>query len=214
MTTTPPGSGRSPLVAVAWWLGWCGLAGLVACGIVALLPADRVPTVLAEGRLTVVAMLALATSSLLGWGCVQLGQQRLRRSLGPTLGALLLAVLPLACAATTAILAAGWVPADALPRSAEIVLATRWYPPAVLAASLLAFLTWTTRPRTRIRLGRGLWFAALTVPYVVLVAVLALDVPVPWLQTARVETLDAIGGWSFAVQLALAYLVGDAAHSG
>lgn len=193
--------------AVAIWGGGLGLIALAACGVLALVPPEGWPGLLDPDRLATYTVLSLAWASLLGWGIVQQGMVRLRQGLGSVGGGLLFVVLPLVCGLLD-FLAAREVVAPADWSGGEVVAPViHWYPPALVAVTLVAYITWKSRPREPGRLGRGLGLALVVTPYALLMASLTFGVSAPWLQGPLGDAFDELGGGALAAQLALAFLV-------
>jgi len=189
---------------VARIVGACGVAMLVGCLALSRAPREEWPRALDPARLPTYAMISLCVASLLGWTFVHDGQQRVRRSVGKAASLVLFAVLPVLFAYL------GFVgPARAAawggPSPAHwIWTLVRWYGPAVVVVSLVAFLTWKSRGRS----GRGVWFALLVAPYVVLLAYLVFGWRVAAIDDAHHATLTSLGSWALALQLALGFFVG------
>ncbi len=191
-----------------WWVGWCGLAALAAVGVLALLPDETWPAFAERALLPVYAVSALAVASLVGWGCMQKGQDRVRRALGPVAAGILFVALPLGAELLDLLDARGVVAIDAWPQPWLWRAALRFTSGVVVALGLGAFLTWKTRPRRKVRLGRGAWFVLVCAPYVLLVAVVAYGVPAAWVSEPLGDVLEAAGGGTLVLQLALAHFLG------
>lgn len=201
---------RRALVPFAFWIGWLGVAGLIGCGVLALTEPESWPAALEPDRLPLYAVLSLCVASLIGWGCVQDGETRVRRTVGRPTALVLFVVLPLACAAVSFLdthLLGGAIAER--PGGAWVLAFARWYTPALVAISLVAFLSWRTRPRQRIYVSRGAWFVVLVSPYALLLAVLLFDLPAPWVEEPVEDTLGTLGESSVAAHLIVGYFLGD-----
>lgn len=201
---------RLALVPLAFGAGWLGAAGLVLCGALATLPPESRPEWAADGRLVFWAVVSLCVASLLGWGCVQHGQTRVKRRIGRPAALIVFVVLPLT-AAVLSFLDAHVLetPLAEWPAGPWIALFARWYTPLLVVVSLVTFLTWRTRPARRVYLSRGAWFVVLVSPYVLLLAVLLFDLPAPWVEEPVEDTLGTIGESSVMAQLIVGYFLGD-----
>ena len=185
-------------------LGALGIAMLVGCAVLARRPREEWPQELAKERLPVYVMISLATASLLGWTFVHDGQTRIRRVVGKPVSLVAFAVAPIVFAYLDFVgptRVAAWGGPSPLHWTWTLV---RWYGPTLVVLSLVAFLSWKSRGR----FARGAWLALLVAPYAALLAFLVFRVRIPAIDEARHETLLALGGWSVALQLALAFLVG------
>ena len=202
---------RRALVPVAFWTGCVGVAAVLGCAALALLPAERWPAALDTAHLPLYAVLSLCVASLVGWGCVQEGQGRVKRTIGKPTAVIAFLVLPLAAAALSFldkhVLA---TPLREWPGGTWIALFVRWYTPLLVAVSLVTFLTWRTRPRRRVYLTRGAGFVILVAPYVLLLAVILFDLPAPWVEQPVEDSLDTIGESSVLAQVIVGYFLGDA----
>lgn len=193
--------------ALALWGGGLGLAGLAACGVLALLPEERWPGALDPDRLPTYAVVSVVVASLAGWGIVQQGMVRLRQGLGPLIGGLFFVLLPIVCGAVD--LLAGYEVVDPAtwPGAPWVGWFARWYAPALVAVTLVAYGTWKARPREPGRFGRGLGLALVVAPYVLLMASLTFGVDAPWLRGPLGDAVEELGGGALAAQLVLAFLV-------
>lgn len=190
-----------------------GLVGLVALGVCAALlqvPEASRPDALEDEPLAFYTMLALATSSLLGWGCMQMGLARVRKAVGWRTGGYLFVLLPLACATTGLVFGSGDLfHAEDVPGHQVWWPFVRFYPPCVVVGALLAFLfTKTTEGEGAARVARGGWALLSVAPYAALIAVLAFGVEVEWLHDGLEDTLDELGAWALVLQVILAFFVG------
>lgn len=195
---------------IAWLVGWLGAALLLVCGLLYMLPnaawdgrfglrADQWP---------MFAMVALILASLLGWGFVNQGQDRVQKKLGRPASIVLFLALPVAC-----LLATLWperVEAITGARDARHPLwfCVRWYPPLVTVSCAMVFLAWKSRPRRHVYWDRGLGYVLLLTPYALLFAVLELGVHMQWLDASRRETLHALGSAALVLQVVLAFFIG------
>ena len=201
---------RRVFVPVAFAIGWCGVVGLLACAALALVPDESWPEALDPERLPLYCVLSLCVASLLGWGCVQHGEQRAKRTLGRPVALFVFLVLPVTAAALS--LLDSYVletPMAEWPGGFWIALFARWTAPTLVLVSLLTFLTWRTRPQKRLYLRRGLWFLVLVTPYALLLAVLLFDLPAPWVEEPVEESLSTVSESSIVLQLIVGYFVGD-----
>jgi hypothetical protein len=192
---------------VALVVGAAGLVALGACGVLALLPAADWPAALDRARLPRHAALALALASLLGWGVVQQGTERLRDACGRVVGGLVFALLPLLLGLVDTLAGHDVVHPTTWPGQPWVPLVIRWYSPIVVAVTLVAYLTWKARPHEPGRLGRGVGLVVVVAPYVVLMMSLTFGVHAPFLDDALRDALEDLGGGALAVQLALAFVV-------
>jgi len=185
--------------------GAAGIAMLVACAVLAETPAEQWPRGLSPGHLAVYVMVSLAVASLLGWTFVNDGQKRIRRAIGAHLSLAAFVVLPIAFAIL------GFVGAERISAVGGPApwhwfwRLVRWYGPVLVVVSLVAFVTWKSRGRY----GRGAWFVLLVAPYAALFADFVLHLRVAPLEDAHATTIRALGSWAVALQLALAFFVGD-----
>lgn len=192
---------------IAIWGGALGLVALATCGVLALLPPEGWPSFLDADRLAIYTVLSLAWASLIGWGVVQQGMVRMRQGLGSVGGGLLFVLLPLACGLLDFLAAREVVEPATWSGGPVVAPLIHWYPPALVAVTLVAYVTWKSRPREPGRLGRGLGLALVVTPYALLMASLTFGVSAPWLQGPLGDALDELGGGALAAQLALAFLV-------
>lgn len=193
--------------ALALWGGGLGLAAIAACGMLALLPAERWPGALDPDRLPTYAVASVVVASLAGWGIVQKGMIRLRQALGPVVGGLLFVLLPTVCGAVDMLAAYEVVDPTTWPGSPWVGLVARWYSPGLVAATLVAYVTWTARPREPGRFGRGLGLALVVAPYVLLMTSLTFGVHATWLEGPLGDAVEELGGGALAAQLIIAFLV-------
>ena len=185
--------------------GVAGIGMLVACAVLAGTPAEQWPEWLSPDRLRVYVMVSLAVASLLGWTFVSDGQKRIRRAVGAQISLAAFVILPISFAilgligaeATSAV--GGPAPWHWFWR------VVRWYGPVLVIVSLVAFVTWKSRGRY----GRGAWFVLLIAPYAALFAYFVLHLRVLPIEDAHATTIRALGTWAVALQLALAFFVGD-----
>jgi hypothetical protein len=203
---------RRVLVPVAFWSGWLGVGGLLGCGVLALVPEESWPAGLDPDRLPFYAVVSLCVASLIGWGCVQDGESRVKRTTGRPVALVLFLVLPIAAGVLSYLDAHVLeTPLAEWPGGTWIALFARWYTPLLVALSLIVFLSWRTRPRTRVYLGRGAWFAVLVAPYVLLLALILFDLPAPWVEEPVEDALGTVGESSIVLQLIVGYFLGDGA---
>jgi hypothetical protein len=185
--------------------GAAGIAMLVACAVLAETPAEEWPAWLSPHRLRVYVMLSLAVASLLGWTFVNDGQKRIRRAIGARISMAAFVILPIAFA-ILGLVGAETMHAVGAPAPWHwFWRVVRWYGPVLVIVSLVAFLTWKSRGRY----GRGAWFVLLVAPYAALFAYFVLHLHVAPLEDAHATTIRALGSWAVALQLALAFFVGD-----
>ncbi len=193
--------------ALALWGGGLGIAALVACGVLALLPPERWPGLLDPDRWSTYLVVSVVVASLAGWGIIQQGMLRLRQALGPVVGGLLFVVLPVVCGALELLAGNDVVDLSTWPGSPWLGHLVRWYSPGLVAATLVAYGTWKARPREPGRFGRGLGLALVVAPYVLLMASLTFGVDAPWLNGPLGDAVEELGGGALAAQLVLAFLV-------
>ena len=203
---------RRILIPVSWWIGVVGMAALAATGALALTPEDAWPENLDPDRLTFYVVIALATASLLGWGCMQQGEERVKRAIGPIAAGLFFLVLPLAAAVISFLVTRDLdVPPAEWPGGPWLLLFARWYTPAVVVLSLVAFVTWQARPRNRVLFGRGAGMLLLVSPYAALLAIMVFGLPAPELgepiEDSLHEVLGSVGEASIVLQLMLGYFL-------
>lgn len=192
----------------AWHAGWAGAFALALCGLLWLAPRDTWDGIagLRADNWPVYAMVALVTSSLLGWSFVNIGQDRVQKRVGKGVSAVAFVVLPLFCLANTL-----WP--DALAgeigndRQHPVWLFVRWYPPLVTMLCAAVFLGWKSRPRKRVYWDRGAGYALLLAPYALLFAVLELGVHLDWVNQAHRQTVDALGSSAIVLQIVVAFFI-------
>jgi hypothetical protein len=185
--------------------GVVGIAMLVACGVLAETPHDEWPQALSPQHLPAYVMVSLAFASLLGWTFVNDGQKRIRRRIGAGVSLWAFVVLPIAFAIVGLIGAERFAAVGGPATGHWFWKVVRWYGPMLVIVSLVAFVTWKSRGRY----GRGAWFVLLVAPYAALFADLVLHLRVMPLEEAHATTIRALGSWAIALQLALAFFVGD-----
>lgn len=194
---------------IAWWLGWLGMAGLVACGVLSQLPVADWPGFLSPARLPLYTVGALLLASLLGWTFVAIGQVRIRRRIGRRASVLLLVVLPILCGLIMLptlylkfdVLA--WLGMPGTNHPAAVFV--RWYPPLLVVTCLIAFLAqMATEGRGAINPWRLAWFSALVTPYAVILAYLVFNLQLGWEGDPLLRSLASSG---IAVQIALGYFL-------
>lgn len=194
----------------AWYAGWAGVAMLAGCAILWLLPGDSWDGTLKlrADRLPLYAMVALLLASLVGWGYVNIGENRLKKNFGKHLNLALFVVLPLACIAAGML--KGWITDQTGWHSADhpFWLFVRWYPPLLVVVCAGVFISWKARPRKHVYLERGLGYLLLLVPYAMLFAFLELGIRLEWLDGPLRDTFSALGQYSVALQLVMAYFIG------
>ena len=196
--------------SAAWYLGWFGVALLVACGLLWLIPDDNWNGVvgLRAERLPIYTLVAMLFASLVGWGYVNSGEDRIRRRLGKPIDITLFVVLPLACIAAG--LLQGWLSdkTGMTPPSHPFWVFVRWYPPLLVCVSAATFLLWKSRPRKRMYLDRGLGYTLLLGPYALLFAFMEFGLRLDWLSEPMKETFASSGQYAIALQLIVAYFIG------
>jgi hypothetical protein len=203
---------RRVLVPVSWWVGALGMLALVGTGVLAVLPDDSWPAALDPDRLLSYVVIALATASLTGWGCMQQGEARVKRVIGRPVAATVFLVLPLAAGLISYMATRDLeTPPVEWPGGVWIMHFARWYTPAVVVMSLLAFITWQARPHSRILYGRGAWTLVLVAPYAVLLAIMVFGLPAPEvgepLEDSVHEVLGSVGEASIVLQLVIGYFL-------
>ena len=195
----------------AWYLGWLGVGLLAICGLLWLVPHDVWDGTLGlhEARLPIYTLVAMLLASLVGWGYVNDGEDRIRKGLGKQVDLVLFVILPLACIAAE--LLKTWIARQTgmQPPNHPFWLFVRWYPIALICVSAAAFMLWKSRPRRHVYLDRGLGYALLLAPYALLFAFLELGLRMDWVDQNLRETFGAAGQYSIALQLVVAYFIGD-----
>lgn len=184
-------------------IGWAGIMALVALALLSGAPPGDWPSFLDPRRMAVYATIALVAASLLGWSFMQQGQERIMRRTGRGPGLLLFVFLPVAAAILSFV--DGHAPLEPGTRAefSTLFWIARWYSPAAVVASVVAFLAAKSN-----RTARGIWYAALLTPYCVLLGALVFGFRFPWIEVPLRTTLGALGGGAIAVQLVLAWFVG------
>ena len=200
------------LLPSAMVLGGIGLTALLGCLLVWLLPAESRPEQLDVSELAFATVVSLLFASLLGWGCMQKGLGRIRRKVGWGIGGWLFVGLPMACATFGLLANNGWIDPEGLGGDPSLLFA-RGYPPALVAASLLAYVTASTRVGERGRSKRGAYFTLLVAPYALLMAYLVFKFETPWLDDAFEDTIHDLGEGAIVAQVALAYFCGGGSAS-
>lgn len=203
----------------AWVIGWAGTLALMACGALYAGQDEFWPEQLWFGpsELPRIAMISSVAASLLGWGCMQQGLARIREGLGWRLGGWVLILLPTVCVALEVMVQRDmlelgeWVDPRYVP---EPWLRTfiRWFPAAVVIGSILAFLDEKVRTKDAIYLGKGVWYAWLVTPYVLLLGGLAFHLRHPWMDAQLQETAEVMGFGVLGLQILLVYFIGGAAR--
>lgn len=196
------------LLPIAWLIGAAGTSALVVCAFLRMLPEENWPHYLDPDAWPQYALVSLVASSLIGWGCMQMGLGRLRRVVGWKPGGVLLVLVPIFCVVLSQLIAREVLITDAWPERENVVMVLRWYPPGVVGLSVVMFLLgeWAKgRDDKGKRLGYGpLLAAALILPYTMLMAGLfgltedVLSIPIA-------DTLHELGTWAVVVQIAMAY---------
>lgn len=196
--------------AFAWYAGWIGMALLALAGVIWAFGPERLDGAmgLRAHDLPIYTMAALIMASLLGWWYINKGEDRIKRRIGRHAALGLFVILPLVCMAAGLLQkqlvgATGWQPPDH-----PLWLFVHWYPPLLVVASAISFLTWKARPRKHVYLDRGLGYALLFTPYALLFAYLALGMHLGWIDQHLHETLAAAGGYALVLQLVFAYFIG------
>lgn len=194
----------------AWYVGWAGVALLVAVAVLYMAPASAWDGRwgLREAHLPAYLMAGVLMASMVGWSFINVGEDRIKKHLGKHVNLVLFVVLPLCCAAAGLLSgpiarATGWQK----PEHA-FWLVVFWYPALLVMVCAAAFLTWKARPRKRVYLDRGANAALLMLPYAALFAYIVLGVHVDWLDDNLQETMNALGAYALVLQLVLAYFVG------
>jgi hypothetical protein len=185
-------------------VGWIGVAALLVCALLAVLPSAAWPAGLARDRLPVWATLSLVAASLLGWSFMQEGQARIERRTGRRWALVLFVFLPIAATFVTFVEQHGAPDAATRAEWSGTFWLARWYSPAAIVASLASFLA--SKPR---RGNRRAAYALLLLPYAVLVATLLFGFRFPWLDEPLRRTLGSLGAGAVALQLILAWFVGS-----
>lgn len=199
------------LLPVAIVVGAIGMACLVGCLILLAVPHERWPALLTPGQLPIYMTLSLVASSLLGWGCMQTGLGRMRGAVGWTVGGWLFVLLPLVCAVLTVLGASEVLTLDEWAGAPWTGRILRWYPPAVVLASLGVYVTTQVRKPGEDRLARNMGSIALVLPYVALLATLVLGVESPLLSESLRDAVESLGSGAIVVQVVLAYFLSPVA---
>jgi hypothetical protein len=202
------------LLPVAFVAGCLGMLALALCGILWCLPEERWPAALDPDRLPFYLMLSLLFASLLGWGCMQKGLSKLRKSVGWTVGGWLFVGAPLVCAAFLLTLKQGALgdPDDSTWLGLFGTVAY-WYPPCLVASALFAYVTNRSRLGEQGRFERGFWFTLLVAPYALLMAYLIIGFHNPWIDERLQSTIHELGSGAIVAQVALAYFCGGGSSS-
>jgi hypothetical protein len=200
------------LLPVAFVGGLIGMGMLASCGALYLLPEESWPEALEREHLGTYMTLSLLAASLLGWGCMQKGLGRMRKAVGQGVGGWLFVGLPMACAASLLALSQGWL--DPGERYGPgLYLFSYWYPPGLVAVSLLAYVTGRSRLGEQGRFERGLLFTVLVAPYALLMAYLVVGFKAPWIDDRLEESIQDLGSGAIVAQVALAYFCGGGSSS-
>jgi hypothetical protein len=186
-------------------VGAIGVAMLVGCAVLARTPAEEWPRTLDPAHLPVYVVLSLSVASLLGWAYVQEAQDRIESRLGRIVSIAVFVVLPLVFALAGLLGPARVAQVGGPAPGHWFWTLARWYGPAVILASLVVFV------RTRVLRGKfhGIVFGLLVLPYVVLTAYLVFGLSFGGLDAAHHATMQALGTWAIALQLALTVFVGS-----
>jgi integral membrane sensor domain MASE1 len=135
---------------------------------------------------------------------MQKGLGRMRRTVGWTVGGWLFVGLPMACAAYGFLAGAGYVDPAGLGGDTGVLFA-RWYPPGLVAASLLAYVTAKARVGHEGQSKRSAYFTLLVAPYALLMAYLIFKFEAPWLDDSLEDSIHALGEGAVVAQVALAF---------
>lgn len=200
------------LLPGAYLLGAVGLTALLGCLAVWILPEGSRPDQVDADELAFATVLSLLFASLLGWGCMQKGIGRIRRTIGWTVGGWCFVGLPMACALFGLLANKGYVDPDAVGGESALLFA-RWYPPGLVAAGLLAYVTNKTRVGENGQSQRGVYFTLLVAPYALLMAFLIFKFEAPWLDDSFEDTIHGLGEGAVVAQVALAYFCGGGSSS-
>jgi hypothetical protein len=210
---------------IAWWLGVVGFTGVIVTslywGFVSLMPQYSPLPMDSWGhsRLYAVLLACVLAASGLGWLLVNDGQRLIRKSTGRPIMVILFGVLPMICLVAslfpaTVARTAGLPPLaggdDQLLANANhpFWLFVRFYPPALIGASLLVAFKATAQPRKYFKRDRALKFLLLASPYVAVLVFQEINI----LRHEAVEgTLQStLGGVGLNLHLILTVLAGGA----
>ena len=196
--------------AVAWYVGWLGLILLALCGVLWLIPADNWDGTagLRAERLPLYTMVAMLAASLVGWLYVNKGEDRIKQRLGRNVNLALFVLVPIACMIAGFLQPwlteqTGWQ-----PPGHPFWIFVHWYPTMLVIVCAVVFLNWKAKPRKHVYVDRGVGYALLFLPYGLLVAYLVLGVRLDWIGQSIQETMTAMGRYSLAIQLVIAYFIG------
>jgi hypothetical protein len=196
------------LLPVAWVIGALGIGALLACVLLRYLPEEQWPSSLDPDAWAFYTLVSLVSASMLGWGCMQMGMKRVRRLVGWRPGGVLLVLLPIVCVIVSQLIAHEVLVTEAWPARDRVATMLRWYPPGVVALSLVAFLAGELvrgRDEDGRRLGHGLLMATfLVLPYAILMASL-FGVAQEFVDLPITDTLHELGTWAVVLQIVLAY---------
>lgn len=195
------------LLPIAYVLGGLGMTALLSCSVLWLLGDNRPEQVETDGLLAA-TVVSLLFASLLGWGCMQKGLGRMRRKLGWALGGWFFVGLPMACALLGLAAAKEWAPVEDWGGGPALLVFARWYPPTLVFASLLAYVTASSRVGEKGSKQRGFYFSLMVSPYALLMAYLVFQFEAPWLDDHLEETIHSAGEGTVVAQVALAYFCG------
>ncbi len=210
---------------IAWWLGVAGFAGVLITSaywaFVSLLPqfAPLPVETWGHGRLYAILLACVLAASGLGWLLVNDGQRLIHKRTGRGAMVLLFGLLPMVCLLASLFPATvsrmtGLPPlasdTEALAANANhpFWLFVRFYPPALIAASLLVAFKATAQPRKYFKKDRALKFVVLASPYLAVMVFQEINI----LRSEAVEgTLaSTLGGAGLNVHLILTVLAGGA----
>jgi hypothetical protein len=195
------------LLPLAYVLGGLGMTALLFCTVLWLLGDNR-PGQVDTDALLAATVGSLLFASLLGWGCMQKGLGRMRRKLGWTLGGWFFVGLPMACALLGLAAAKEWAPVEDWGGGSALLVFARGYPPALVFASLVAYVTANSRVGEEGSKKRGIYFTLMVSPYALLMAYLIFQFEAPWLDDHLEETIHSAGEGTVVAQVALAYFCG------
>lgn len=190
----------------AFFVGWGGVALLLGCGVLALLPNEWWDGWLGlkSQDLAMYFVVCLLFSSLVGWRYMVIGQQRFRGKLGKVPAQIVLVWLPITC--LLAGLLRGSVFSDV--QSTAFWVFVFWYPISVVFVSLFMFLIWRSKPRRNVYWDRSARYLILMTPYMAIFLVMAVDIGNWWTEHYIKQTLQTYGQSAIIIQLVIAYFVG------
>jgi len=95
-----------------------------------------------------------------------------------------------------------------------VLMLMRWYPPGVIAASLIAYVATKSRIQDEGRFERGVWFLGLVAPYAILLVYLLVGFEVPWLDDNLEDSIQELGQGAIVLQIAIAYFLSGGGGGG